>query len=366
MSNYINILGICLQSSWWRVKMLDDKQFEAYNTLLKQIYCNQDIAQLRSMVLKHLLSLVPYDSAAFFLVESDTNRFLEPCEIGLGNSKFKQYADYYENFDIYKKAVFAGSYIPPVDRSSDYMDYAEWAKNEHRSDFLLPQGIYHIACLQILNGGRLLGEISLHRNTGSPDFSDSEMKILKLLHDHLNNAIIKCKEEPATVGLCKLDRKYNVIDANDSAIATLQQRLATGQSVYNYLKEICAGLVQERQSWTISGLYFRKGILQLRNGDHPFTTIFLEGEEDITFLTIIESGLNRNKISKELAVGYDLTRREIEIAALVARGNTNMEIARKLFLSENTVKTHIKSIFGKTGAGSRSELIYNLFGPFVR
>ncbi|GAB2655230.1 response regulator [Nocardia goodfellowii] len=48
-----------------------------------------------------------------------------------------------------------------------------------------------------------------------------------------------------------------------------------------------------------------------------------------------------------------LTRREAEILALVARGMTNTEICEALFLTANTVKTHINRIFAKTGSRDR-------------
>ncbi|SEE87303.1 response regulator transcription factor [Streptomyces sp. Ag109_O5-10] len=48
-----------------------------------------------------------------------------------------------------------------------------------------------------------------------------------------------------------------------------------------------------------------------------------------------------------------LTRREAEILTLMARGMTNAEIATALFLSGNTVKTHINRIFTKTGSRDR-------------
>ncbi|WP_335970578.1 response regulator transcription factor [Streptomyces sp. CA2R106] len=49
-----------------------------------------------------------------------------------------------------------------------------------------------------------------------------------------------------------------------------------------------------------------------------------------------------------------LTRREAEILTLIARGRNNAEIARDLFLSGNTVKTHINRIFAKTGSRDRA------------
>ncbi len=51
-----------------------------------------------------------------------------------------------------------------------------------------------------------------------------------------------------------------------------------------------------------------------------------------------------------------LSERERQIAALVARGMKNKDIAQELNISENTVKRHLQSIFNKTGARDRLEL----------
>jgi DNA-binding NarL/FixJ family response regulator len=49
----------------------------------------------------------------------------------------------------------------------------------------------------------------------------------------------------------------------------------------------------------------------------------------------------------------DLTPREAEVLKLIAAGQSNREIARTLFVSEATVKTHINRIFAKTGSRDR-------------
>ncbi|MBP7176275.1 MAG: helix-turn-helix transcriptional regulator [Thermoclostridium sp.] len=51
-----------------------------------------------------------------------------------------------------------------------------------------------------------------------------------------------------------------------------------------------------------------------------------------------------------------LTAREEEIAHLAAEGFSNKRIGEKLFISQNTVKTQLKSIFEKLGINSRSLL----------
>src|SRR5208282_1017322 len=52
-----------------------------------------------------------------------------------------------------------------------------------------------------------------------------------------------------------------------------------------------------------------------------------------------------------------ITRRELEILGLVARGLSNREIGETLFVSENTVKTHCSRAFDKLGARRRTEAV---------
>lgn len=52
-----------------------------------------------------------------------------------------------------------------------------------------------------------------------------------------------------------------------------------------------------------------------------------------------------------------ITRREMEILELVAQGMSNREIAAKLFVSENTVKTHCSRAFDKLGARRRTQAV---------
>jgi DNA-binding NarL/FixJ family response regulator len=52
-----------------------------------------------------------------------------------------------------------------------------------------------------------------------------------------------------------------------------------------------------------------------------------------------------------------LTPREVEVLRLVAEGNRNKDIAERLFISEETVKVHVKHVMEKLGASDRTEAV---------
>lgn len=61
-----------------------------------------------------------------------------------------------------------------------------------------------------------------------------------------------------------------------------------------------------------------------------------------------------------LATSYGLTARETEILGLIAQRKSRIEIEQKLFLSQNTVKTHVRHIYAKLKIHSKSD-VYQLF-----
>ena len=52
-----------------------------------------------------------------------------------------------------------------------------------------------------------------------------------------------------------------------------------------------------------------------------------------------------------------ITKRELEILSLIAQGLSNREIAEKLFVSENTIKTHSSRLFDKLSAKRRTQAV---------
>jgi DNA-binding NarL/FixJ family response regulator len=69
----------------------------------------------------------------------------------------------------------------------------------------------------------------------------------------------------------------------------------------------------------------------------------------------------RPAVAESIAASRDddavLTRREVQIVRLLAEGDSNARIARRLTISEGTVKTHITRVLRKLGAANRAEAV---------
>lgn len=75
-------------------------------------------------------------------------------------------------------------------------------------------------------------------------------------------------------------------------------------------------------------------------------------EKEVPIFAATAFALNEERL-RELAI----TKRELEILELIARGMSNREIADKLFVSENTVKTHSSRLFDKLSAKRRTQAV---------
>lgn len=64
-----------------------------------------------------------------------------------------------------------------------------------------------------------------------------------------------------------------------------------------------------------------------------------------------------SKQCRHVADEYGLSTREAEVMELLGRGRTGPAIADELFISENTVRTHIKRIYAKVGVSKKQELL---------
>jgi len=79
--------------------------------------------------------------------------------------------------------------------------------------------------------------------------------------------------------------------------------------------------------------------------------------KDDTLNYSLPESVNHKMLEAYLLPGEKLTPREIEVTMLILKGYTNDDMAKKLFVTSETMKTHLKNIYDKFGVKKKNELI---------
>jgi DNA-binding CsgD family transcriptional regulator/PAS domain-containing protein len=172
-------------------------------------------------------------------------------------------------------------------------------------------------------------------------------------------------------GVMLLDAKGHVMEANDAAEQMLRcERVLRLNADRTLWLQDPAGA--ELQRWMIAGTppADTDGLLKLTRLDRanisvlatplPVTVSSWMGGEPRWLLLLFDTD-RRIAVSAQI-IEHDLglTSREAELAALLAAGNDVALITRRMKISVNTARTHLKSIFAKTGACSQAELVQRI------
>ena len=89
-----------------------------------------------------------------------------------------------------------------------------------------------------------------------------------------------------------------------------------------------------------------------------YSFLFLFTDRDVNELTVAAGeGDSFERACERIASESALSKREAEVLPLALRGRTSERIAQELFISKNTVDTHMRRIYAKCGVTSRQELI---------
>lgn len=116
-----------------------------------------------------------------------------------------------------------------------------------------------------------------------------------------------------------------------------------------------SGLEKKVISWKIKGFFYKTDSIE-----HFLKGMkcLLKGELWIS-REILSECLYENIEAKQTLIREknDLTNREIEILSFIRLGMTNEEIAEKMFISMNTVKTHIYNVYKKINAVNRMQAV---------
>ncbi len=172
--------------------------------------------------------------------------------------------------------------------------------------------------------------------------------------------LVKSRSSP---GVLVLDRNHKLLYANQEALKLLNN----SREIPPEVQRLCEELKAQGQEHASGAAPGDSCALLWREGEPPCSIrAFLigahaKGRPATHIMVLVEKVTEQHSLNLKRAKSqYGLSDREIEVVALVAQGLSNKEIGSRLFISEHTIKDHIKNIMRKTGAASRSEIIYIL------
>jgi DNA-binding CsgD family transcriptional regulator len=219
-------------------------------------------------------------------------------------------------------------------------------------------------------GDSTWGVGQLNRTSDSPRYSDEEKawleRVAPVVAAGLRQSMVI---EPSTSpcdrgpGIVVLDPDGRPLSATREATAWLGELDLTQAAMSDFPLpfEAHAYASQVRASSAEDGGGSRAPRARLRTRTGVWLVMhgsMLQGTDDVAL--VIEPA-KANDVAPLIIEAYGLTQREVDVTRAISRGLGTAEIAAHLFLSQHTVRDHVKSVFEKVGVSSRGELVAKVF-----
>jgi DNA-binding CsgD family transcriptional regulator len=257
------------------------------------------------------------------------------------------------------------------------------------ADYCLPLDISQAIGATIHRGSVVSSNIAVFAGAGRPDFDRDDMALLEALMPHMQRALrvhmhmadsdLRQREltdalEHMTVGVIMVTKSARVLFMNRTA-RSMVSRLdglqvdATGLRALRLrdtatLRAHIAGAAERTAGrGPLSGGVFRLprplGRAALEIVVSPISTghTWCSGEQAVAAVYITDPGQIPQRPEATMSRMYGLTPAEAKVAALIARGLSGRQAADKLEVSYNTLKTHLRRVFVKTGTNNQGALI---------
>jgi DNA-binding CsgD family transcriptional regulator len=214
------------------------------------------------------------------------------------------------------------------------------------------------------------GALTLLREARRPRFTPAETRLMASLAGPLADGVRRAvllgavaTDDDTATGLLVLAPDQSVETTNRAADRWLDELGAGGHAGEHLPAVIRSVAVRARDLAEGADAGGRGARARVRTPAGRWATVqgsLLGDGPDARVAVLVETG-RAPELAPLIADAYGLTDRERRITELVAQGFPTSEIGAGLHLSAYTVQDHLKSIFNKTGTGTRGELVARLF-----
>lgn len=260
---------------------------------------------------------------------------------------------------------FLLTYLLPTDETRA-TDVKTW-ESSNTCAILASEGLHHSLQAPLLGAQGLIGTVNFARTEAQEAFDENDLVLARFFSEHLSLAIERAARYESTglksgilegvldqlpQGVCVDDLGGHSVFVNRSA-----RKILSGheKSKGNSKAEISTLVGDVVTDFVKNG--HRSQAVSVRD-NATGQQLIVKSYRDMSREWIVSFLFECAKAEKEvLPVWGVLSPREQEIAEFVSQGLNTKQIADRAFVSENTVKQHLKRIFAKTDVHSRAELI---------
>jgi DNA-binding CsgD family transcriptional regulator len=220
------------------------------------------------------------------------------------------------------------------------------------------------------------GALTLLRESGSPPFTPADTRFLASVSGDLADGLRRATllgaaepGEPSDTGLLVLAPDDTIEMANAAAGRWLDA-LPAGHEPGGPLPAVVRAVACRARAHATAGpdgdhssgpAAAATAQVRARTGQWVVARASVLGEGPAARVAVLLEAARPPELAPLIAAAYGLTDRERRITELIARGHSTNAIADRLHLSAYTVQDHLKSVFGKSGATSRGDLVARLF-----
>lgn len=213
------------------------------------------------------------------------------------------------------------------------------------------------------SAGATWGHACLTRASGDPWFSAAEVDVIARLCPHIGNGIRACLLLARPAGHGAATSPALVVLADDGSIDSVTPQAAELLGPLNderLQRTIVLHQVAQRTRALAGKGQGPAAMARVQGASGDWLVVRgarLEHDDDRPGRTaLVLEPASRSDIAPLLLQLHDLTPREKEITALLLTGMPTAEIARRVWITTETLRGHVKSIFAKLAVSSRPEL----------
>ena len=263
----------------------------------------------------------------------------------------------------------------PVD-SSRLAPSVDWQASAAYS-ILAGEGFYHSLRAPFDIAGQMCGTVTFARRRGAKGFDEQDLRLARTISEQTGLALeraTRCEATSQKIGVLQdvlnhLPQGIVVSSADGETIFV--NSVAAAQRRYGSFADMVAGHVREAGEalWRDNRRIVTANVVEPHSGRQVIAkSVKLTRASDaaLTLIYPVDAGQPDAGQPRRLPAWDVLTPREQEIAELVSAGLTTKEIAARAFVSENTVKQHLKRIFAKADVRNRAELMQRVWAAADR